>query len=366
MQKGLRFLFVAFIGLLGIGIFNIVPSSAQYAPTYGMNWHATFYSDTALSAHIANASYINGLNFVWPGAPTDGNGQPILQIGTNNPFIQEDNFSARFVSTQAIQQSGNYIFGGFVDDRAVIYINNNIVYQVDTPGNFTFTMPLTAGGFTFRIDYIEYTATAALQFHWRLDSGVIIPTAPPPNYTPPPPMTPTPAGPVLPAGPIGQVVNVRGLSLRTGPYLGASYIGALRPGIAYPVLAQNSDEGSGLTWYKVQNGPYVGWASGRYFTVINGTPPVEQTVFEALENPQGTGVLATPNAYVNMRRRPSLRSARIGEMQVAWGDQVEVLGRTVQGGENSWLLVRYHGVVGWVFAPYFRTTQGGFYQVPVY
>jgi hypothetical protein len=365
MYKGLRFLFVAFIGVLGIGIFNILPSNAQYQQNYGTGWTGIFYDDASFTTHVASASYPNGLNFTWGGQPLDSNGQPINLIG-GGQFTKEDHFSVRFSSTQYIPTAGNYIFSGFVDDRVTIYLAGGQVEQYLVPGNFEFRATLSAGLLNMTLEFVELTANAALQFHWRLDSGSVFPTYPPPNYTPPPPVTPTPAGPVLPEGPIGQVINVRGLSLRTGPYLGASYIGALRPGIAYPVLAQNSDEGSGITWYKVQNGPYIGWASGRYFTVINGTPPVEQTIFEALENPQSIGVLAVPNAYVNMRRRPSLRSARIGEMQVAWGDQVEVLGRTVQGGENRWLLIRYHGVVGWVSAPYFRTTQGGFYQVPVH
>lgn len=373
MRKQLRFLLFALIGFLSINLSGLLPIGAQQQivqATQGTGWTAIFFDDASFSAHAASASFPNGLNFSWPGAPTDGNNQPVYLLSPPNapgtPFTREDNFSVRFASTQYIPVAGNYVFSGFVDDRAVFYLGGIEVERVDIPGNFEFRVPLSQGSLNMRVDYIELTAGAALQLSWRLDSGVIIPTYPPPNYTPPPPVTPTPAGPVLPAGPIGQVINVRGLSLRTGPYLGASYIGALRPGIAYPVLAQNSDEGSGITWYKVQNGPYVGWASGRYFTVINGTPPVEQSVFETLDNAQGTGVLATPNAYVNMRRRPSLRAARVGQMQVAWGDQVEVLGRTVQGGENRWLLVRYQGVMGWVFAPYFRTTQGGFYQVPVY
>jgi hypothetical protein len=365
MRKQLTFLFIALMGFSVFSLSGILPSSAQYSQTYGTGWSAFLYDDPSFSTHVALASFPSGLNFTWAGAPRDGVGNPITRMDST-PFIREDDFSVRFISTQYMPISGTYVFSGYVDDRMVVYIGPDEVYRRDVPGNFDFRITLTQGNVNMRIDFVEISSSAALQFSWRLDSGIIIPTFPPPNYTPPPPVTPTPAGPVLPEGPIGQVINVRGLSLRTGPYLGASYIGALRPGIAYPVLAQNTDEGGGFVWYKVQNGPYVGWASGRYFTVINGEVPVEQTVFETLGNPQSIGVLATPNAYVNVRHRPSIRSPRIGTLQVAWGDQVEVLGRTVQGGENRWLLVRYQGVVGWVVAPYFRTTQGGFHQVPIY
>lgn len=365
MRKQLMFLFIALIGFSVISFSSILPSRAQYYQDYGTGWSGFFFDDATFTSHVASASFPNGLNFTWAGAPVDGSGQTITRLDST-PYVRADDFSVRFISTQYIPIAGTYVFSGMVDDQAVFYLGGNEVYRRDTPGTFEFRVTLMQGNINMQINFVELTSSAALQFSWRLDSGVIIPTYPPPNYTPPPPVTPTPAGPVLPEGPIGQVLYVRGLSLRTGPYLGASYIGALRPGIAYPVLAQNTDEGGGFVWYKVQNGPYVGWASGRYFTVINGEPPVEETVFQTLTNPPSIGVLATPNAYVNVRHRPSIRSPRIGTLQVAWGDQVEVLGRTVQGGVNHWLLIRYQGVVGWVVAPYFRTTQGGFHQVPIY
>lgn len=334
----------------------------------GFNWTGFFYNNVNFTGTPeATVVYPTGLDFNWPGPPEDGDGNPV----TWGPAPQqEDNFSVRFLGSQQFPQSGNWIFEGFVDDQVRIFIGGATTPAVEqlVPGNFSVSVPITAGTYNMRVDFVEFTQVAALTLTWRLDTGTVAPTFPPPGFvaTPAPVFTPTPTGPILPPGPIGQVVNVNGLSLRSGPYLGASFIGVLRPGIAYPVLAQNNDEGGGFTWYRVQNGNQVGWASGRYLLVFNGEPPQESTVFETLSDPPSTGVIATPNAFINVRRRPSQRSARIGDLQVEWGGLVEVLGRTVQGGRNHWLLVRYEGVVGWVFAPYFRTVRGSFNQVPIY
>ncbi len=365
MLKRLTLLLAALLGFFAVWMPGQSPLQAQ---TFGVNWTGFFYDNTTFTgAPVASAFYPSGLNFVWPNEPRDGNGNPITRFDTT-PLTQEDDFSVRFFSTQFFPSPGNYIFEGTVDDRITVYIGGSPTptFTSAALGPFSFSVPLTGGNIEIRVDFVEFSAEAILNFRWRLDGGVIIPTFPPPNFTPPPAFTPTPAGPVLPPGPIAQVVNVRGLSLRTGPYLGGSFVGVLRPGIAYPVLAQNTDEGSGFIWYKVQNGQQVGWASGRYLLVFNGNPPVEGTVFESLGNPPSTGVFATPNAFINVRRRPSQRAARVGNLQVPWGGEVEVLGRTVQGGQNHWLLVRFDGVVGWVYAPYFRTTRGSFNQVPVY
>jgi uncharacterized protein YraI len=365
MLKRLSLLLAVVLGFFVAWMPSTAPVQAQ---TFGVNWTGFFYDNTSFTGSpVATAFYPSGLNFTWSGAPVDGLGAAITRFDAL-PLTQDDNFGVRFFSTQFFPSAGNYIFEGVVDDQVSIYIGGSPTptYTSTALGAFSFTVPLTGGNVDIRVDFVDFTLEAILNFRWRLDGGVVIPTFPPPNFTPPPAYTPTPTGPVLPPGAIAQVVNVRGLSLRTGPYLGASFVGVLRPGIAYPVLAQNTDEGSGYTWYKIQNGVQVGWASGRYLLVFNGNPPVQGTVFETLGNPANTGVFATPNAFMNIRRRPSQRASLVSNVQVPWGGEVEVLGRTVQGGNNHWLLIRYQNVVGWVYAPYFRTTRGHFNQVPVY
>lgn len=337
-----------------------LPVTTAQVPTYGTNWTGDFYNGTDLtnSTLVATASYPNGFNNIrWEGQPTDGNGNLLTAVPA-------DNFSAIFRSSQPFQ-AGIYTFSVLFDDQVTIFVDNTRVYsapfgQPDTVASFSLQFQATRN-YEIRIEFVEFTSVAILDFSWVQGSTAVPPGGGGGVVTTPGAIT-TPGTPG-PVGPIGNVVNVRGLSLRTGPYLGASFIGVLRPDIAYSVLASNADEGGGFTWYKVNTGEQIGWASGRYLVVTNGTPPPESTVFESLINPPSTGVVAVPRAVMNFRLRPSVRSARIG--QIPWGAQTELLGRTVQGGQSFWFLVRYNGQVGWIFAP-FVGVRGNVGAVPVY
>jgi hypothetical protein len=103
----------------------------------------------------------------------------------------------------------------------------------------------------------------------------VIPTATPFGFVPSPvPPTVTPVPPTT-----ATLFWVRGLAGRTGPYLGATFVTTLRRDIAYPVLAQNHDEGL-YTWYLLRatraDGTTVDvWSSGAIST------------FTATEHPDG-------------------------------------------------------------------------------
>lgn len=337
--------------VLGFSLSIANTTSAQGA-TYGVNWQGQFANNTSrpwAGPAVASAVYPNGLNFNWASNPTDAGNIPLA-------VVNADNFSARFTSTQTMQ-AGTYNFTLVVDDQATVTIQGQEVQNRSVPGTYTFPITFQAGGpYTMQVDMVELSQTAVLQFFWQLTT-----------VTPGPGGTPG-VGPVVsptPTGPQAQVVNVRGLSLRTGPYLGASYISVLRPNIAYNVLARNDDEGGGFTWYLINTGEREGWSSGRYLT-LNVDPltlPVRGTVFDELGNPPERGAIAIPRAVMNLRRRPSIRAVRIG--QIPWGAEAQLLGRTIQGGQNFWYLVRYNGVVGWIYAPYI-SVRGNINAVPVY
>lgn len=344
------------VALLGLSLSVATTTSAQIGPvTYGTNWQAQFANDTNLpwtGPQVGpTISYPNGLNLNWTGAPTDSNNTPIAGMNA-------DNFSVRFTSSQFLQ-TGVYQFTLNVDDKAVVSFDGTPVFnQATVPGNYTFQGTIfTATNYTIQIDMVEFTQVSFIQFSWQLVSTLPGSTPGTPGVNPF--LTPTPVGPQA------SVVNVRGLSLRTGPYLGASYISVLRPDIAYNVLARNEDEGGGYTWYLINTGERQGWSSGRYLTLTVDplTLPLQSTVFDELGNPPDRGVLAIPRAVMNLRRRPSVRAVRIG--QVPWGAEVQLLGRTIQGGMNFWYLVRYNGVVGWIYAP-FVSVRGNINAVPVY
>ena len=56
------------------------------------------------------------------------------------------------------------------------------------------------------------------------------------------------------------------------------------------------------------------------------------------------------------------RSAKL--MEIPWGAETVLIGRTIQAGKNFWLQVRYNGQVGWIFAPYV-SIRGDVNAVPI-
>jgi hypothetical protein len=165
--------------------------------------------------------------------------------------------------------------------------------------------------------------------------------APTPTITIPQSPTPTPLGP-----PVGQVIEVRGLAIRTGPYLGATIIGVLRPGTTYSIVGQSQDEGI-YTWFYITVGRISGWVSGRFFQTSGNMAivPTMTSIFDQIDNAPDTGVIAVANSIIDMRRRPSGRTQIVNTIPL--GATVQVLGRTMQGG-LFWLHVRYNGIVGWI------------------
>lgn len=325
-------------GLLGaiallLAALALLPGLVSAQATFGVNWAGTFFNSTNFTGPIAAfENYPNGLNFNW------GAGKPLNASGVELAAVNADNFSVRFDSAQNFPTGGDYTFFGFVDDQIRIFVDGVEAFNTGVPGNYSFVRNVAAGTHTLRVEYVEISSTAIIQFQWQLGATPGVPGV----------ATGTPA----PSGPIANVVFVRGLSLRTGPYLGASFIAVLRPDNQYFVSGKNTDEGGPYTWYRVTTGERTGWASGRYLTlnVDPATIPVVTSVFQEIDGAPDTSVIAIPRAIMNFRRRPSVRSQRLG--QIPWGAEVQLLGRTIQAGKNHWFQVRYNGQVGWIFAPY--------------
>jgi uncharacterized protein YraI len=332
--------------ILAVVFALVLLSGAIVQAEFGTNWTAQFYNCTDFSCTIAaTASYPNGINEDWgSGKPTDGANVELTAVNA-------DNFSARFVSSQTFTE-GTYQFVAASDDGVRVFIDGVLVIDKFITRPLTtdsVNRTMTAGPHTITVEYVEFAGGAVLQFQWFY-LGATTPTVTGPTVTPVPVTT-------------GSVVYVTGLSLRTGPYLGASRIGVLKPDTAYPVSGRNTDEGS-YTWYLVTAGDQTGWASGRYLQ-ITGDPnsvPLLSTIFDQIDNAPYVGAVAIPRAYMNLRRRPSIRTAKIGT--VPWGEEAELIGRTIQGGQLHWLQVRYNGQVGWIFAPYV-TVKGTVDAVPV-
>lgn len=356
-MKRFRALLILMLAMLMLMALTVVVRA-----DFGTNWSAVFFNRPDLTGTSASISGINGLNFNWGNGPAVINGsspaitncQEIGGLGNTSANCQ-DFFSARFTSTQTLQP-GTYQFVVSSDDGVRVYINGALRLDKFTGRPLTtdtFIENITSSSVQITVEYFEGIDNAILQVQWFLQGAgtpgtAVVPATPAPTSVP---LTAT-------------VINVKGLAMRSGPYLGASLVSVARPGTTYGVTARNRDEGGQFTWYLISADGKTGWASGRYleFTTSPDFLSLQGTIFDQIDGAADVGVLAIPRSVMNFRRRPSQRSALIA--QIPWGAEMPLLGRTVQGGQNYWFQVRYNGQVGWIYAP-FVSVRGNIDAVPI-
>lgn len=330
--------------LLMLIIIGLILSLAIVSADFGTNWTGQFYNTTDLSGGVVDTEvYATGLNFTWDTIPEDDNGDPLA--------VNPDDFSARFTSTQTFV-TGRYQFQVTANDGVRLFIDGVLEIDQFAPNALTtyqLEKDMTAGDHTLSVEFFNDDGTATLQVQYFFISTE----------------TATPIATSTPDFIEASVVRVNGLSLRTGPYLGASLIGVLRPGNVYRVTAKNNSEGL-FTWYFLTtDSGFSGWASGRYLELAldDVSLPEIGTDFDTANSLPNRGIIAVPRANMNVRIRPSTRTGRI--TQLAWGGEAQVLARTVQGGNDFWYLVRFGDVTGWIYAP-FVGIRGDINNVPVY
>lgn len=91
--------------------------------------------------------------------------------------------------------------------------------------------------------------------------------------------------------------------------------------------------------------------------------PEQSSVFENLTLLPDTGVTLAPRSVMNIRVRPSTRVATVG--QLPWGAEAQLIGRTIEAGEDHWYLIRYAGIIGWIDAS-FANVRGNINDVPIF
>jgi uncharacterized protein YraI len=340
---------VALIFLLGLIL--IATTSAL---EFGVGWSATFYDNTTFGGSAAaTINNINGLNFIWSGRPNI-NGANVANVGENN-------FSARFSSTQNFTQ-GNYQFSITYDDNVRVILDGTNIFEDFGGGPVktrTVDRAMTAGAHSLTVEFVEISADAVLQFQWFLGgSGGVVPTTGP-TPTPGPTNTPPPTGlPPLGGGLTATVIRATVLNARTGPYVGAERTGRLLRGQTYNVIGRDHN----ARWFLLQLSDRQAWAFG-YYLAVNGNefnaPVVSSFVTQG--NPAAqTGVVAVAEAGLKLRAAPTINSEQIG--RIIWGAILPVTGRT--GGDGAWWRVIWKGTEGWVFSPYLRLIEGEISDVP--
>jgi hypothetical protein len=199
----------------------------------------------------------------------------------------------------------------------------------------TLTLNTNAPGFTT----VTYTLNCT-------GSGTAVATATPIGFIGTPTTLVPSATPVLPA--TGKVTGVKGLALRTGPYLGATLLGKAIPGFPYPILAKSNDEGGGITWYLITVDKVTGWVSGLYLEISGNIDavPTQGSIFDQIDNAPDVGITARAMSLIDIRRRPSGRAAIL--TQIPQDATMRILGRTRQNGGDFWVQISYNGVIGWI------------------
>jgi hypothetical protein len=338
-------------------------SPALARADFGTNWTAVFFNTPNLTeGAVLTQTNLNGVNFNW------GSGSPA-------PEVNSDNFSARFTSTQTFA-GGTYDFVVTSDDGVRVYIDGQMVLDRFYARPLTtdrFTQILTPGAHSLVVEYVEIGDQAEISFQWFQTSTPVQPTAVPPVIVPTiivtPAVIPT-LGPVItatPSGPQATISFVRALALRTGPYLGATYVTRIdRTYPSYTVLGRNNSEGV-YNWYLIQTPDgRQGWGSGRYLDVSVDIEqiPVLTSVFDEINNAPDIGVVTIPRSVMILRQYPSTRAAEIG--RIGYGEYTQLIGRTVQARIDQWYQVRQvsTGLVGWIYAPWV-TVHGEINQVPI-
>ncbi|MBZ0301154.1 MAG: SH3 domain-containing protein [Anaerolineae bacterium] len=344
-MKNRASLLVALV-LIGLAV------TAGRALEFGVGWTGVFYSNTSFSGSAAaTITNISGLNFNWPGVPTV-NGATVSNVGENN-------FSARFTSSQSFSQA-RYQFTVSYDDNVRVLIDGSNVFDDFSGGPVktrTFDRDMTAGTHSLTVEFVEISAEAVLQFQWFLSGAV--PTVGP-SPTPGQTNTPAPTSPPpVPAGALtATVIRATVLNARSGPFLGADRVDRLLRGQTYVVVGRDKD----ARWFLLQLSNKQAWALG-YYLAVNGNEfnaPVV-SAFVTQGNPAAqTGVVAQTRAGMKLRAAPSVASEQIG--RVTWGAILPILGRTRSG---EWYQVVWKGTPGWVYSSFLEIIEGNVNTVPV-
>lgn len=358
-------------------------------------WRAEYYNNPTLSGNPVVTQDVTRVAFDW-GLWRPADGLPV------------DNFSARFTTSRYFR-GGTYRMSALVDDAVRVLVDGN--KMIDTwgapqPGTqYTFDVFLTEGTHSVQIDYLEKTDTAYIYFDWvRLEDGLpgpplpVLETSSPNNASSwsttyysntdlsgSPVRTVTDRQPTRNFGlgaPIAEMQpdnfsvrweSVQGLS--AGVYQirvraddgvrvtvnGNQVINAwpADPNATYAATFNltGGDHRFVVEFFEREGTAFLYYNLIRMSGVVYQAHPATATGVPAgVTAPpaaQATGYRITAADRLNIRSGPGVNFDRVGQMP--FQAQANVVGRNAS---NTWWLVDYNGLVGWVIASFGRIEPG--------
>ncbi len=357
------------------GLAGIAPISAANPAQTPTSWTAEYYNNPYLTGSPVLTRTESSLEQDWG-------------VGSPDPSVQVDNWSARF-ATDVYFQAGSYRFFILADDGVKLWIDYPPDKQptIDTynrprPGQMlTADVTLSAGSHHIQVDYHDVTGNAYLYVTWQnLANGVTTPDFPAPvtfnvlwtaqyysnNYLGGNPvLSQSEPGPShnWGTGSPGPAVPADNFSARWTVYQqfdGDTYTISVRADDGVRVLVDGALEID--QWHG-----YLDQTYSATFVLPAGQHSIVIEYYEATGNafidfgmtrsgaitPNNTGATATVNAYVLNVRDAPLTGNVITKIQR--NEQYPVVGRN---SDSSWWQINVNGTLGWVSGRYV-TVNGG-------
>ncbi len=293
---------------------NIPPASSGA-------WFVQYYNNTALTNPPAVTRNEVSPTHNW------GNGSPVTGINS-------DNWSARWTANLHFT-GGNYRLSVRADDGVRITINGVRVMDewrhFDGSSLYVRDVQLVTGNNSFMIEYFEQGGAALLDYN----------IAPVTASNNPQPQAQTPVN-----NSAAQItVNTGSLNVRSAPFVGDNILTQVRRNGVYAIVGRNNDS----SWWQIQTGQTVGWVNGSYVVTRNtNNVPVVNVQVTAPNTPATTTAYSLrATANVNIRSAASILNNRLSILPRNTSASI-----VARNSNNSWWLINYGGVTGWVNGNY--------------
>ena len=295
-----------------------------------VSWANPVIVVTPISSGAWTVQYYNNVSLTNPPAVTRNETSPTHNWGTGSPAtgITADTWSARWTAN-LYYTAGTYRLTVRADDGVRVNVNGvRVIDQwrhFDGSTAYTANVQLATGYNSFVIEYFEQGGAALLSW----DIAPATTTNNPPTQSP---STPTGAR---------VTVTTGSLNVRSAPFVGDNILTQIPRNSSYAIVGRNSDS----SWWQIQVGSIVGWVNGRYVSAQNtqNVPVVGVQVSVPNAPTTSTGFSLRATANLNIRSGAGVTFSRLSILPN--NATATIIARNAN---NTWWLVNYNGVTGWV------------------